>query len=114
MQESMQDLWEMFHPAEADEEIDEFRENGDYIDLEEVPLIPTIDRLPDVIDYSTRGPNDFMISGPLGAGRGNGRHFGHLRDAYLWAVGRYGKQRVGVLPQESEFRWAFLIKSAGA
>src|SRR5690349_24015591 len=110
MQETVQDLWDMFHPAESDDDIaEEFVEDGSYSDLEETPLIPTIDRLPDVVDYSTRGPNDFVLSGPLGAGRGNGRHFETLKAACIWATKKYGKDRVGVLPQQGEFRWGLLI-----
>jgi hypothetical protein len=96
---------------DEDELVELFCEQGDYVDLEETPLIPTIDRLPDVVDYSTRGPNDFMLSGPLGAGRGTGRKFGSVGSAYKWAVEKYGVKRVQMVEQESEYRWALLIKA---
>jgi hypothetical protein len=110
-QEEMLDLWDAFHPSDSDDELDEFSESGDYSDLEEVPQIPTIDRLPDVVDYSARGPGDFVVSGPTGAGRGAGRYFKSLHEAYSWAVGKYGSQRVVLIPQESEFRWALMIRA---
>lgn len=110
-EETVQDLWDAFHPAESDEDIaDEFEDDGE-VEFTP-PTIPTIDELPNVVDYSTRGPNDFVVSGPMGAGRGPGRHFESERNAYIWATSKYGRQRVVRIPQESEFRWALLIKAA--
>lgn len=110
MSDTVQDVWDMFHPADSDEDIaDEFIDDPD---VEPLAEIPTIDRLPDVVDYSTRGPNDFVVSGPMGAGRGQGRYFESERNAYIWAISKYGRQRVVRIPQESEFRWALLIKAA--
>ncbi len=104
------DLWDESHPVDAEEE--EFNEAGDYSDLEDVPRLPTIDHLPELVNYSARGPGDFVISGPLGAGRGNGRHFGSINAAIAWANGKYGAKRVKRIDGEgSEFRWALLIKA---
>lgn len=109
--EDVRDLWDMFHPADDENIADEF-DDTESVDPEVVPAIPTIDELPELVDYSTRGPNDFVLGGPLGEGRGAGRHFPSLARAYRWAVEKYGKARVQIPNQESEFRWALLIRAA--
>ena len=66
----------------------------DYLDA--YPEIPTIDGVPPVVDYSERGPRDFVISGKLGssnagfirASRG-GRTFKSPNDALRWATHSY-------------------------
>lgn len=111
--DDVMDLVDEFRHGDEDEDItDEFDGEDDFLGVEAPPEIPTVDGLPDVVDYSTRGPNDFVLSGPVAEGRGHGRHFDTLGDAYKWAVDKYGKARVGVLPQQGEFRWALLIKAA--
>jgi len=113
LREEVKDLWDTFHPSESGDLEEEFCEAGDYSDLEDVARIPTIDLLPELVDYSTRGPGDFIISGPLGAGRGTGRHFNTVLAAQNWAVLKYGRNRVKRIEGEgSEYRWGFLIKAA--
>lgn len=108
----MRDLWDVFHPADTEDE-DDLPATTDIEFDALVPEIPTIDKLPDVVDYSTRGPNDFVVSGPYNHTiGGQGRRFASLSSAFQWAVGKYGQKRVINIPQESDFRWALLIKSA--
>lgn len=105
-----EDLFEHWDAAP----VEDAEETVDYSDLDLAPAIPTIDALPEHVDYSTRAPGDFVISGPLGAGRGQGRHFNSTLAAQNWAVAKYGRNRVKRIDGESsEFRWAFLIKAAG-
>jgi hypothetical protein len=108
----MLDVWDAFHPADDEDIADEFEGEDDDLASEAPPEIPSIDKLPDVVDYSTRAPGDFVLSGPLGEGKGVGRHFDTLEEAAQWAVSKYGKNRVGVLQEQGEFRWALLIKKA--
>ena len=103
--------WNEWHPSEANED-DEvfFPESGDWEDLEELPQVPTIDYLPPVVDYSARGPDDFVVSGPLVGSDGPGRRFDSKREAYIWAIQKYGRARVTVI-DAGEVRWACLIRS---
>ena len=104
--ESQRDIWDLYHPAEANE--DDFGdEEGD---LEPLPAVPTIDTLPPLVDYSSRGPNDFVVSGPLVKGNGPGRLFGDELKAFNWAAGKYGQSRVS-RSYGGENRWAVLIKA---
>jgi hypothetical protein len=66
----------------------------DYINAH--PGTPTIDGIPVVVDYSTRSPRSFIISGPLGPPRrggvgpdSKGRRFGTPAQALRWAEGFY-------------------------
>lgn len=77
--------------------------------FEEVPEIPTIDGQPAVVDYSIRGPKDWVVSGPLEPWQGRGRQFPSEAAAYRWAVSKFGTSRVSrIYPGPN--RWAFLIK----
>lgn len=103
------DLWDLFHPSDS-EEGNLFPENGEWVDLEDVPQIPNIDLLPEVVDYSTRGPDDFVISGPLnGSDKIQGRRFASPKAAYIWGCQKYGKARVSIV-DAGEWRWGLLIK----
>lgn len=66
------------------------------------------------VEYSTRAPGDWVISGPLGAhGRGPGRHFVTIGQATRWAREKYGRRLKGRITEAANFggnRWAFLIK----
>lgn len=107
------DLWDCYHPRDSDDDDGNlFPENGDWEDLEDLPQIPTIDRVPEVVDYSERGPNDFVVSGPLGtADKIQGRRFDTRKDALEWAVAKYGKNRVKAI-DAGEWKWAVLIRAA--
>ena len=84
------------------------------------PQIPRHDCMPFVVDYSTRGPNDFVVSGPLGDAVGPGRRFPSLSAALKWAQGKYG-DRARLVPELAKLsgelmdtyplaRWAILVK----
>lgn len=60
--------------------------------------------------YSTRGPNDVVISGPIGAARGPGRAFESQEAALAWAREKYGEDRVTLLKKDAP-RWAILVKN---
>jgi len=63
--------------------------------------------------YSTRAPEDWVISGPLGeSGHGRGRPFFSWDDAETWARHFYGARFRCRKPDEpnSGGRWAFVIK----
>lgn len=66
------------------------------------------------VDYSTRHPSDWVISGPLGEhGRGPGRKFDTMKEAWFWAKGKYGRKLKGRITEATLFggnRWAFLVK----
>lgn len=64
--------------------------------------------------YSTRGPSDAVVSGPIMGGWGPGRWIANRRAAYVWAVAKYGKDRVVQMDQQTEGRWAFLIRGLRA
>lgn len=103
--DEVKEIWDECPPS-----LEEFSESGNYSDLELVPQTPTIDLLPNCVDYSPRGPGDFVMSGPMGAGRGPGRYFDNRQDALNWCRLKYGYHRVFMVDGESEFRWAYLIK----
>lgn len=91
-------------------------EDDDDIDR---PLTPGIDTVPTDFDlrdveYSTRGPRDVVLSGPVIGGSGPGRYFQNRRLAYLWARGKYGPERVRRTERECKWRWSFLIKDLKA
>jgi hypothetical protein len=66
------------------------------------------------VDYSTRGPNDWVVSGPLGShGGGPGRKFATMKEAWSWAKEKYGQRLKGRITEATLWscnRWAFLIK----
>lgn len=66
------------------------------------------------VDYSTRAPEDWVISGPLGEhGRGPGRHFASMKEARGWAKEKYGARVRRQIIEARRFggnRWAFLIR----
>ncbi len=94
-------LWDEAHPSET---IDESA------DLEaEIPTLPTIDHLPPLVDYSTRGEGDWVVSGPLQPSGGNGRYFPAELEAYIFCCNKYGRQRVSRW-EGGKHRWAMLIK----
>lgn len=82
------------------------------------PEIPTLDRMPPVVDYSSRGPGDFVLSGPIypynsGNNCGRGRVFLSAKHALKWAQGKYGAHRVALLKdslEEDAIRWAVLVR----
>jgi len=96
-------LWDEHHPAEAEEEPEP--------DLPPLPALPTIDSLPETVDYSIRGPNDWIVSGPLAPGAGRGRYFSSELEAYRWAVAKYGLARVSRVSEAGEGRWGYLIRA---
>lgn len=104
--EALERIWSLCHPVDATEEL-ESEDEG----IEPPAEIPTIDNLPLVVDYSTRAPGDFVISGPCGDGRGKGRYFRNHGSAYQWAATKYGLRRVSRV-EAGEFRWAVLVKAA--
>lgn len=76
---------------------------------------PTIDRMPRVVEYSSRGPGDFVVSGPLYPFLGRGRTFIKVAHAVKWAQRKYGAHRVEVLKEslkEDAVRWAILVRYA--
>lgn len=68
-------------------------------------------------DYSTRAPDDWVSSGPLGAvGTGPGRRFANWDRAESWAREFYGvryRGRIAEAQQDGCNRWAFLIRGRG-
>lgn len=61
--------------------------------------------------YSTRHPEDWISSGPLGDGLGSGRRFPSWEEAERWARRFFGKRFKGRVAAASEGpRWAFLIR----
>lgn len=73
---------------------------------------PSTDGLPIAIAYSDRGPGDFVVSGPLGAFTGRGRHFNDLPSALAWAEAKYGSGVSLVHTREDLPRWAILVKKS--
>lgn len=65
-------------------------------------------------EYSTRHPDDWVISGPLGVyGKGPGRCFAIWSHAERWARGFYGARYKGKILEaatDGGNRWAFLIR----
>lgn len=66
------------------------------------------------VEYSVRAPEDWVISGPLGAhGGGPGRRFATVTDAERWVTEKYGervKYRITEASNHHGNRWAWLIK----
>lgn len=62
------------------------------------------------IEYSDRGPNDIVLSGPLLGGWGPGRFFQSRGAALVWATQKYGPGRVKKV-KEQPGRWAYLVKN---
>ncbi len=70
---------------------------------EEVETLP--------IDYSTRAPDDYVVSGPLPHGNGPGVRFSSVGAALFWLTRRVGGNRIKQRIHEAEEggRWAFLV-----
>lgn len=75
---------------------------------------PEVDDPPDgrPVAYSTRGPRDVVISGPVASCDPRGRGTRHRTRAAARAamIARYGEDRVVEMPQNYG-RWSFLIKN---
>ena len=87
------------------------------IEEEKPPLRPTIDLEDDEIenaeiDYSDRGPGDWVLSGPLGDSRSKGgRRFDSWKDAEKFVRGLHGRRVMRPIKEaEMGGRWAFLIR----
>ncbi len=67
--------------------------------------------------YSTRAPDDWVSSGPLGPhGTGTGRRFLDWDRAEAWAKTFYGARfrgRIAEAQKDGHNRWAFLIRGRG-
>lgn len=65
------------------------------------------------IDYSTRAPTDYVVSGPITKhGGGPGREFFTADDANTWGKLRFGlRYRWRITDGEKGGRWAFLVKA---
>lgn len=84
-------------------------------DEDTYPLLPWCDSTDDEfgtrwVDYSDRGPNDVVLSGPVIGGWGGGRWHKNRRVAYWRLAGQFGEDRVKQMRQ-SQGRWSFLIKN---
>lgn len=92
------------------------KEYAEYVDLGH-PEIPSHDCMPFTTDYSSRGPNDFVLSGPLRDAVGRGRRFDTISDALRWAQEKYGASNVDLLrrikdvPEELLTRWYLLVRN---
>lgn len=85
-----------------------------------IPVIPDItvedDEIENLnIDYSTRAPEDWVSSGPLGPnGYGRGRHFDTWEDVERWGREFYGARYKGLKgtaeEREGQARWAILVR----
>lgn len=85
----------------------------------EAPATPDCDMSDDEVaagefQYSTRHPDDWVSSGPLGdSGTGPGRPFASWKHAEYWAKKFYGvrlKGRINEAAIEGGNRYAFLIR----
>lgn len=80
---------------------------------EAVPIHTMDDTLVGKIDfdYSTRSPEDYVISGPIsGRGRGPGREFRSGDEAELWGREHFGNRfKARIFGSERGGRWALLI-----
>ena len=63
-----------------------------------------------LIDYSTRGPRDVVLSGPVAGGWGPGRYHRSRRVAYHVLRDKFGAERI-VPMRQSKGRWSFLVKN---
>lgn len=66
------------------------------------------------VEYSTRGPNDWVLSGPLGVhGGGPGRRFASVKQAEEWVREKHGDRVIRRIPEAAHCgrnRWAYLIR----
>ncbi len=65
------------------------------------------------VDYSIRGPDDWVISGPLAHGGGPGRRFPSIERADAWVRAKYGARvvhRIIEATLDDRNRWAYLIR----
>lgn len=84
----------------------------------EYPLLPSVDTDDKEfgthwVDYTDRGSRDVVLSGPVIGGWGPGRWFANRRNAWFWAVRKYGEERVKPMRQ-SLSRWSLLVKNLRA
>lgn len=73
------------------------------------PSISTVDGIAEIPDYSDRGDNDYVVSGPLGDARGRGHRFKTVSEAAAWGRARFGsrfRRQINAGP----FRWALLVR----
>lgn len=98
------------------EEMDEF----DAMAANDDSFIPTCDHSSlnlennlGAITYSTRGPSDVVLSGPVVGGWGPGRYFRSRRLAFAAMREKYGPERV-IPTRQNKGRWSFLIKNLRA
>jgi hypothetical protein len=97
--------------------------NLDWLNPEEqfgYPEIPQIDYMPWRVDYSDRGPEDYVLSGPLGNWPGHGRRFPTLSAALQWAQEKFGESQVKLLNRSTDAlidagisnptRWAIRVR----
>lgn len=67
------------------------------------------------LDYSSRHPTDFVVSGPLPGGSGPGRAFDSWSAAAKWARERYGTRLRWAIREadtDDNRRWALLVRQA--
>ncbi len=96
--------WDEHHPIDALDALETF-------DDSEIPATPTIDGIPEVVEYAFRRPGDWVVSGPLASwGNGRGRVFVDEESAFRWACWKYGKERVS-RHFAGEGRWGFVIRA---
>jgi hypothetical protein len=86
------------------------------IKISETEKVPTHLMGDDVVgkidfDYSTRGPKDYVVSGPIaGRGSGPGREFLSGDDAEVWGREHFGNRfKYRIRDSEKGGRWAILI-----
>lgn len=62
-------------------------------------------------DYSTRGPGDYVVSGPItGKSTGPGREFNLSDDAEEWGRAHFGDRfKYRIFDAEKGGRWAILV-----
>jgi hypothetical protein len=89
---------------------------GEEAEEEVLPRVPDhsmsdeeVESLP--IEYSTRAPDDYVVSGPLPHGNGPGHRFSSVAAALIWLTRRVGGERIKQRITEAEEggRWAFLV-----
>lgn len=100
---------------------DDIPEEQDYGNVYPEFWTPTCDSSPQsmesgsnqLIEYSTRGPNDVVLSGPVVGGWGPGRYHRSRRVAYHVLRDKFGADRV-TPTRQVKGRWSFLIKNLKA
>jgi len=62
------------------------------------------------VNYTSRGPGDVVLSGPITSGWGPGRYFRNRREAYAAMCAKHGADRVRFLEGVTRGRWSYLVK----